>query len=128
MSTPQTKEVGYVYSFNANVGDGATFTITGNLPLSASATEMKREVSRAEEIVLYLRAKFELPVMEGMLAAAAAKLADQQMVVTQLTGSKKAADQNHLVRAQAAVDATIKDMQTGQARIDEARARIAAGQ
>ena len=124
MTTPSTPpEVGHVYNFAANIGDGAQFTITGNLGKNMNQADMRAEISRAEALVLYLRAKFELPVLQGMLAQAKARLADHELVIKQILASK-APNKEHLARAQETHKNLAQDVETGEKKIAEAQQRI----
>jgi hypothetical protein len=65
-------EAGYVWSINANLGDGKMLQVTGNFIKGASTRDMSDEIDRIAKVFQIQRIKqLEIPVMERELRAQA---------------------------------------------------------
>lgn len=77
MDTPP--KAGYVYNVAVSLGDGQSFTISGNFPVGASLDEMNGEIDKVMSVAGRQRAKVDVIEMERHIEMGETILNSQKM-------------------------------------------------
>jgi hypothetical protein len=93
MTDAKKDEVGYVFTFMANIADGMSLTINGNFPKGADAAAMNAETDKVKGVINRHRAQNEVRILESVILAKKQQrdnhaLDYAQWTATHPTGSK----------------------------------------
>jgi len=125
MTTALKPEVGYVFSFAANLANGMALTINGNFPIGASAAEMGVETDKIKVVFDRQRAMEEVPMLEAQLETVSRQVEQIKFDLEGYLGThnEKSRDKAHVERVKMQLKNTEADLSKGMIRLEETRKR-----